>query len=139
MDDATLQIRVKWIMSRPVHIISPQTPLAAIMKNMSRLHVHVLPVVEQGKALGLVTEDDIFKAILKPKNDPNIPTSDKMRWDQPTSVQSSHHTAAQPTMTSQPPFVPAEQFVQQKNSCIDHFKAFFARFAPLAWPQQLKS
>jgi len=131
MDDATLQIKIKWIMSRPVHIIKPQTPLAAIMKNMSRLHVHVLPVADQqGKILGLVTEDDIFKAILKPKNDPNIPTSDKMRWDQSTSVQSSHHTEAQPTMTSQPPLAPAEQFVQQKNSCIGHFKAFLARFAP---------
>ncbi|MBA7684300.1 hypothetical protein ES703_92693 [subsurface metagenome] len=118
-------------MSRPVHIINPQTPLAAIMKNMSRLHVHVLPVAaEQGKVLGLVTEADIFKAILKPKNDPNIPTSDEMHWVQPTSVQSSHHTAAQPTMTSQPPFVPAEQLVQQKNGCIGHFKAFLARFAP---------
>ncbi|MHC4123321.1 MAG: CBS domain-containing protein, partial [Planctomycetota bacterium] len=26
-DDATLQIKIKWIMSRPVHIISPQMPL----------------------------------------------------------------------------------------------------------------
>ncbi len=31
LDDATLQIKVKWIMSRPIHTISPQTPLAAIM------------------------------------------------------------------------------------------------------------
>jgi len=45
LDDATLQIRIKWIMTRPVYIIRPQTPLAVIVRNMSRFRVCALPVV----------------------------------------------------------------------------------------------
>jgi len=64
-DDATLQIRVKWIMSRFVHTIVHQMPLADIMENMSRLHLHALPVTnQQGKVLGMITGVDILKAIL---------------------------------------------------------------------------
>lgn len=65
MDDATLQIRVKWIMSRPVQTIVHQMPLAEIMENMSRLRLYALPVTDQqGKVLGLITGVDILKAIL---------------------------------------------------------------------------
>lgn len=67
-DDETLQIKLKWIMSRLVHIIKPKTPLATIMSNMCRLSLLSLPVVDQqGKVLGLVTEANIFEALLKQK------------------------------------------------------------------------
>ena len=53
LDDATLQIRIKWIMSRPVHIVKPETPLANIMGNMCRYGALCLPVVDkQGKVQG---------------------------------------------------------------------------------------
>jgi CBS domain-containing protein len=66
LDDATLKIRVKWIMSRPVRTIKPKTPLAAIMENMSRFGGRALPVVdEQGKVRGLVTVFEIFQMLLK--------------------------------------------------------------------------
>jgi len=65
MDDATLQIRIKWIMSKPVRTISPQMSLATIMRNMCRSRVHCLPVVDpQGKVQGLVAEINILKAVL---------------------------------------------------------------------------
>jgi len=65
LDDATLQIRVKWIMSRHVHTIAHQMPLAEIMENMSRLHLYALPVTDQqGKVLGMITGIDILKAML---------------------------------------------------------------------------
>ncbi len=66
LDDATLQIKIKWIMSRPVHTVSPETSLAAIMDNMSQFGGRCLPVVDKdGKVQGLVTVFDIFGALLK--------------------------------------------------------------------------
>jgi len=65
-DDATLQIKVKWIMSRPVRTIKPQTPLAEIMENMSQFGGGCLPVMDQqGKIQGIVTVFDVFKTLLK--------------------------------------------------------------------------
>ena len=64
LDDATLKIKLKWIMNKTVCFIKPQTPLAAIiqkMKNSARL---CLPVIEDNKVLGLVTVSDIFSVIL---------------------------------------------------------------------------
>jgi CBS domain-containing protein len=62
-DDATLQIKLKWIMSKPVRTVSPHTPLTTIMDNMTRFGGRGLPVVdEKGKVLGLVTVFDIFEA-----------------------------------------------------------------------------
>jgi len=65
IDDATLNIRVKWIMTRPVHTIKPDTSLAAIIENMSRFGGKCMPVIDQqNKVAGLVTVFDIFKALL---------------------------------------------------------------------------
>jgi len=108
LDDATLQIRIKWIMSKPVHIISPQMSLEAIMRKMCRFRVRALPVADQqGKVLGLVTEANIFKAILKSKSDPIIPASDKWHQLQSASPQAPERTKTQPTKTNQPSLVPA--------------------------------
>jgi len=66
LDDATLQIRIKWIMSRQVHTIKPETPLTVVMEDMRRLGRRAMPVADrQGKVQGLVTVFDIFKALLK--------------------------------------------------------------------------
>ncbi len=64
LDDATLNIRVKWIMSRPVRTVKPETSLVTIMGNMCRFGQRAFPVVdEQGKVRGLVTVFDIFKLL----------------------------------------------------------------------------
>jgi CBS domain-containing protein len=66
LDDATLKIRIKWIMSRPVHTIKSETSLAAIMEYMSQFRGRCLAVMdEQGNVHGLVTAFDIFQALLK--------------------------------------------------------------------------
>jgi len=66
LDDATLKIRIKWIMSRPVHTIKPETSLAAIMEHMSQFRGRCLPVMdEQGNVQGLVTAFDIFQTLLQ--------------------------------------------------------------------------
>ena len=65
LDDATLQIKLKWIMSRPVRTVRPETPLAIIIENISRFGGRGLPVVdEQGKVQGLITVFDIFRTLL---------------------------------------------------------------------------
>ena len=75
LDDATLKIRIKWIMSRPVRTIKPGTSLAAIMEYMNRFRGRCLPVTdEQGNVQGLVTAFDIFRALLKSGS--NTPAED---------------------------------------------------------------
>ncbi|MHC4658128.1 MAG: CBS domain-containing protein [Planctomycetota bacterium] len=71
LDDATLQIKLKWIMSKPVHTIGLETSLAAVMENMRQSGRSVLPVTDQqNKAQGLITVFDVFKALLR--SEPNI-------------------------------------------------------------------
>ncbi len=66
LDDATLKIRIKWIMSRPVRTIKSGTSLVAIMEHMSQFRGLCLPVIdESGNVQGLVTAFDIFRALLK--------------------------------------------------------------------------
>ena len=67
-DDATLQIKIKWIMSKPVHTIKPQASLATVIENMQKFGGRCLPVVDQqGKVQGLVTVFDIFKVLSTPE------------------------------------------------------------------------
>jgi CBS domain-containing protein len=70
LDDATLQIKIKWIMTRTIRTVKADTPLAVIMENMCQFGWRALPVIDdQGNVQGLVTVFDIFRALLK--TDPN--------------------------------------------------------------------
>jgi CBS domain-containing protein len=81
LDDATLNIRVKWIMSRPVRTIKPETPLAVIIENMLQFGCRCLPVVNnESKLEGLVTVFDILKALNK---GPNISSEGKTLQSHP--------------------------------------------------------
>ncbi len=65
-DDATLQIKVKWIMTRSVHTVKPEASVAAVMEIMCQTGLRCLPVVGAcGKVEGLITAFDIFRALLK--------------------------------------------------------------------------
>ena len=80
-DDATLQLKIKWIIARPVHTISPETSFAAIMKNMRQSGWRALPVMDQqGKIQGLVTVFNVFKirALLKLESNPSVSTAGKL-------------------------------------------------------------
>ncbi len=82
LDDATLQIRIKWIMSRPVRTIKPETSLTTIMENMRQFGGRCLPVADQqGKVQGLVTVFDIYQALLS--GSPNISYIGKTRQAPP--------------------------------------------------------
>jgi CBS domain-containing protein len=70
LDEASLQIKVKWVMSRPVHIVRPDKPLAIVMETMCRHNIRALPVVDpHGKVEGLITVFDIFKTLLQKKEE----------------------------------------------------------------------
>jgi len=70
IDDATLQIKIKWIMTRPVRTIKPDASLATIMAHMCQSGLRCLPVVDQqGKVAGLVTVFDILTALLNTDSD----------------------------------------------------------------------
>jgi CBS domain-containing protein len=64
-DDATLGVKVKWIMSRPVRTIRPDTTLVTMIECMRRFGGRCLPVVdEQGGARGIVTVFEILLHVL---------------------------------------------------------------------------
>jgi CBS domain-containing protein len=76
MDSATLNIKLKWIMTRPVQTVNPETSLMVITENMCRLGRRCLPVVDRkGKVQGLITVFDILQVLLN--TDPNISTVGK--------------------------------------------------------------
>ena len=64
-DDATLQIRLKWIMSKQVYPVKPETPLFNIVELKFKHDISCLPVVDvQGQMLGVVTTKDMLKGFL---------------------------------------------------------------------------
>lgn len=60
-DDATLSVKVKWIMSRPVRTVRSDATLAAVIESMRRCGGRCLPVVDaRGTVQGLVSVFDIL-------------------------------------------------------------------------------
>jgi len=55
------RVRVAQVMSSPVITISPDSSVAVAAKRMSDLHLRRLPVVEDGKLIGMLTEKDILR------------------------------------------------------------------------------
>jgi CBS domain-containing protein len=65
-DDATLGVKLKWVMSQPVRTIGPDTTMGTIIENMCRYGGRCLPVVgDQGEVQGIVTTMDLLMRILK--------------------------------------------------------------------------
>ncbi len=65
-DDATLGIKIKWVMSRPVRTVKPDVSLATIIDGMRRYGGRCLPVVDgEGKVQGIVTVFDILLRVLE--------------------------------------------------------------------------
>jgi len=56
---------IKMYMSKKVISISPETSLMAAGGIMLAHHIHRLPVLENEKLVGIVSREDIYKAILK--------------------------------------------------------------------------
>jgi CBS domain-containing protein len=64
LDAATLNIRLKWIMSAPVHTIAPQDSLSHAARLMHNNKIRALPVVDQtGKVLGIISTAQILSLL----------------------------------------------------------------------------
>ena len=68
-DRSSKETRVQEIMSSQVLTISPRKPLEACMATMTQHHIRHLPVVEQGKVLGMITLGDVVKEIINQQQD----------------------------------------------------------------------
>ena len=65
MDIATLQIKARWVMNRPVRTIRPDASIGAVMHTMMEHGGRCMPVVdENGQVHGVVTVFDLFGALL---------------------------------------------------------------------------
>jgi CBS domain-containing protein len=53
--------RVETLMSRDVHLCSPKDTIAAVMNVMTQQRIRHLPVVEDGKLLGVISIGDVVK------------------------------------------------------------------------------
>jgi CBS domain-containing protein len=65
LDDSTLHIKLKWIMSRPVYTVGADASFGDILKKMCGNKIRCLPVVDNnGKVLGIITVFDLFNKLI---------------------------------------------------------------------------
>ena len=60
-------------MSKPLVTVAPSTQVWEAVEQMMRKDIRRLPVVEGGKLVGMVTERDVFRWVIKVAYEPNIP------------------------------------------------------------------
>lgn len=61
------------LMSSPLITLPPETPVRQAFEEMVTKKIRRLPIVEQGRLVGIVTERDLFKWVLSALHEPNIP------------------------------------------------------------------
>ena len=71
--DSMLRIPARSLMSRPLETVTPETEIRRTFELMLKLGVRRLPVVEDGKLVGLVTEKDLTRWVLRSFYEPNVP------------------------------------------------------------------
>ncbi|OUM97762.1 MAG: hypothetical protein BAA04_03290 [Firmicutes bacterium ZCTH02-B6] len=59
------KVRVEEIMTRDVVTVTPETSLADVAKLMIDRKIGGLPVVEDGRVVGVITESDAFRALVR--------------------------------------------------------------------------
>ena len=78
LDDATMKIRVKWIMRQIADSVKTDTKLAEIIDEILKKSCDAIPVTDKkDKLVGLVTTSDILKAIQKPPSKKKVPQTSK--------------------------------------------------------------
>jgi len=64
LDDATLQIRVRWVMARPVYTVRAEACIDEIVRRMRQYRVRSLPVQDvKGRVVGIVTAWDVMQHV----------------------------------------------------------------------------
>jgi CBS domain-containing protein len=60
-----LILELKSVMSSPLVTVPPSSPLSAVLALMGQKNINHLPVVENEKLVGIITEKDIFRYALR--------------------------------------------------------------------------
>lgn len=60
-------------MSRPLVTLPPSTPIWEAFETMVTKKIRRLPIVEQGRLVGIVTERDLLKWVIRVFYEPSIP------------------------------------------------------------------
>lgn len=68
-----LDRRLSETAARNVVTVSPETPLWEAFATLLRNKIRRLPVIQRGKLVGIVTERDLFKWVVRVAFEPNIP------------------------------------------------------------------
>src|SRR5208283_1177147 len=68
-----LKTPVSKIASKPVITATPDTKVWDAFAQMLRNKIRRLPVIQEGKLVGIVTERDLFKWVVKVVYEPNVP------------------------------------------------------------------
>ena len=68
-----LMTQVKRLMSSPLITVSPRTPIQKALYLMLKHGIRRLPVVENGELVGLVSERDLLRWVLRVSYEPQIP------------------------------------------------------------------
>lgn len=63
-----LKLKISEVMSKPLSIIAPTATLWDAIALMGRIDVRRLPVVDNGKLVGILTEKDLFRLIISQQN-----------------------------------------------------------------------
>ena len=69
--------RAREVMTQPAVCVAPETPLDEAVRVMERHHIKRLPVIEQGKLVGLMTRADLVRALLQREHAPLPAQSDR--------------------------------------------------------------
>jgi CBS domain-containing protein len=69
-----MQWKIGEISSKPVISVNPDTKVWDALDLMVKKKIRQLPVVKDGQLVGIATERDIFKWIVRVIHSPNIPT-----------------------------------------------------------------
>ena len=71
--DSLLKIPVRGLMSKPVQVVDPYTEVWRTFEIMLRLGVRRLPVVDNEKLVGVITEKDLTRWVLRIFYEPTLP------------------------------------------------------------------
>jgi len=81
--DSLLKIPVRGLMSKPVQFVGPNTEVWKAFETMLKLGVRRLPVVDDEKLVGMVTEKDLTRWVLRIFYEPNLPEEIRMLVQNP--------------------------------------------------------
>lgn len=71
--DSLLKLPARSLMSRPLQTATPDMEIWRTFEVMLKLGVRRLPVIENGKLVGIVTEKDLTRWVLRIFYEPNLP------------------------------------------------------------------